>query len=43
MKEIGSQGGKATVKKRGKKYMAKIGKKGRETRWGKKENENKSN
>jgi len=35
-KVIGSLGGKATFKKRGRKYMKELAKKGAEARWGKK-------
>jgi hypothetical protein len=32
-KETGAMGGKAIFRKKGKKYMSKIGKKGAEVRW----------
>ena len=42
--ELGRKGGRAVVKKHGKDYMKKLGKKGSDARWpeGKKDNGNKS-
>lgn len=36
--QLGRKGGKATYKKKGKKFMSEIGKKGMESRWKNKKN-----